>query len=43
VLRELGRRLEVEMPIAEGVCAVLGGVSLLDLVAQLMGRGPTSE
>jgi glycerol-3-phosphate dehydrogenase (NAD(P)+) len=43
VLRELGRRLEVEMPIAEGVCAVLGGVSLLDLVAQLMGREPTSE
>jgi glycerol-3-phosphate dehydrogenase (NAD(P)+) len=42
-LRDLGRRLDVELPIAEGVCAVLGGVSLLDLVAQLMGREPTSE
>ena len=29
--------------ITEGVCAVLGGVSLADLVAQLMRREPTTE
>ena len=43
VLRDLSHRLGVEMPITEGVCAVLGGVSLADLVAQLMGREPTAE
>jgi glycerol-3-phosphate dehydrogenase len=31
------------MPITEGVCAVLEGVSLRDLVDQLMRREPTSE
>ena len=43
VLRELAHRLEVEMPITEGVCAVLSGVPLMDLVAQLMEREPTVE
>jgi glycerol-3-phosphate dehydrogenase (NAD(P)+) len=43
VLRELAHRLEVEMPITEGVCAVLSGVPLMDLVAQLMDREPTVE
>jgi len=43
VLRDLAHRLGVEMPIAEGVCAVLGGVPLGDLVAQLMARQPTTE
>jgi glycerol-3-phosphate dehydrogenase (NAD(P)+) len=43
VLRDLAHRLEIEMPIAEGVCTVLGGVSLGDLVGTLMGREPTVE
>jgi glycerol-3-phosphate dehydrogenase (NAD(P)+) len=43
VLRNLAHRLGVEMPITEGVCAVLDGVSLTDLVAQLMEREPTVE
>lgn len=42
-LRDLARRLGVEMPITEGVCAVLEGASLTDLVAQLMRRAPTTE
>ena len=43
VLRDLAHRLELELPITEGVCAVLGGVSLVELVAQLMRRDPTVE
>jgi glycerol-3-phosphate dehydrogenase (NAD(P)+) len=43
VLRELSRRLEIELPITEGVCAVLEGVLLTDLVEQLMRREPTTE
>jgi glycerol-3-phosphate dehydrogenase (NAD(P)+) len=43
VLRDLAHRLDVEMPIAEGVCAVLDGVQLTELVAQLMQRDPTIE
>jgi glycerol-3-phosphate dehydrogenase (NAD(P)+) len=43
VLRDLSRRLGIELPITEGVCAVLEGVSLTELVQQLMGRTPTSE
>ncbi len=43
VLRDLAHRIGVEMPITEGVCAVLGGVPLGDLVAQLMAREPTTE
>jgi glycerol-3-phosphate dehydrogenase (NAD(P)+) len=43
VIRDLAHRLGVEMPIAEGVCAVLAGVWLGDLVGSLMEREPTSE
>jgi glycerol-3-phosphate dehydrogenase (NAD(P)+) len=43
VLHELARRLDVELPITDGVCAVLSGQSLTDLVARLMGRQPTEE
>jgi glycerol-3-phosphate dehydrogenase (NAD(P)+) len=43
VLRDLSRRLEIELPITEGVCAVLGGAPLTELVKQLMSRAPTTE
>jgi glycerol-3-phosphate dehydrogenase (NAD(P)+) len=43
VLRDVSRRLGVEMPITEGVCAVLEGTGLNELVAQLMRREPTAE
>lgn len=43
VLRDLSRRLGVELPITEGVCHVLGGQDLQDLLASLMGREPTAE
>jgi len=43
VLRDLAHRLGVEMPITEGVCNVLEGIPLGDLVAALMERDPTSE
>jgi glycerol-3-phosphate dehydrogenase (NAD(P)+) len=43
VLRDVSRRIGIEMPITEGVCAVLGGTALGDLVAQLMRREPTTE
>lgn len=43
VLRDLAHRLELELPITEGVCAVLDGVELTALVAALMERDPTSE
>jgi glycerol-3-phosphate dehydrogenase (NAD(P)+) len=43
VLRDLAHRLDVELPIVEGVCAVLGGVPLIELVSQLMQREPTVE
>jgi glycerol-3-phosphate dehydrogenase (NAD(P)+) len=43
VLRDLAHRLDVELPITEGACAVLGGASLNDLVSGLMGRRPTDE
>ena len=43
VLRDLSRRLGIEMPITEGVCTVLDGVPLVELVATLMDRDPTSE
>ena len=43
VLRELSRRIGVELPITEGVCAVLGGTPLHELAASLMGRRPTTE
>jgi glycerol-3-phosphate dehydrogenase (NAD(P)+) len=43
ILRDLSHRLGVELPITEGVCAILGGQSLGDLVAGLMEREPTEE
>ena len=43
VLRDLSRRLGIELPITEGVCAVLAGTSLTDLVDQLMARPATTE
>ena len=43
VLRDLAHRLDVEMPITEGVCAVLDGTPLTELVAELMRRDPTVE
>ena len=43
VLRDLSHKLGIEMPITEGVCAVLEGVPLTDLVHQLMRRDPTTE
>ena len=43
VLRDLARRLDIELPITDGVCAVLEGVALTDLVQQLMRREPTTE
>jgi glycerol-3-phosphate dehydrogenase (NAD(P)+) len=43
VLRDLSRRLGIELPITDGVCAVLAGTPLLELVESLMRRAPTSE
>jgi glycerol-3-phosphate dehydrogenase (NAD(P)+) len=42
-LRDLSRRVGVELPITEGVCAVLGGSPLHELAASLMGRTATAE
>ena len=44
VLRALSHRVGIELPITEGVCAVLEGrVPLADLAEGLMGRRPTEE
>jgi glycerol-3-phosphate dehydrogenase (NAD(P)+) len=43
VLRDLSHRIGVELPITEGVCAVVGGQPLHELAASLMGRRPTGE
>jgi glycerol-3-phosphate dehydrogenase (NAD(P)+) len=43
VLRDVSRRIGIELPITEGVCDVLEGRSLAELVAGLMGRRPTEE
>jgi glycerol-3-phosphate dehydrogenase (NAD(P)+) len=43
VLRDLSRRVGVEMPITNSVCDILAGKSLDDLIAGLMGRRPTAE
>lgn len=43
VLRDQARRLEIEMPITEGICAVLEGVAVQELVASIMGRRPRAE
>jgi glycerol-3-phosphate dehydrogenase (NAD(P)+) len=43
VLRDLSRRIGVELPITEGVCSILEGQPLHELAASLMGRRPTEE
>ena len=43
VLDDLGTRVGVDLPITSGVCEILGGGSLHELVAGLMGRVPTAE
>jgi glycerol-3-phosphate dehydrogenase (NAD(P)+) len=43
VLRALSERVGVEMPITNAVCDILGGRSLDELIAGLMGRRPTAE
>jgi glycerol-3-phosphate dehydrogenase (NAD(P)+) len=43
VLRDLSRQIGVELPITEGVCAVLEGMPLPELAENLMGRRPTEE
>jgi glycerol-3-phosphate dehydrogenase (NAD(P)+) len=43
VLRDLSHRLGIELPITDGVCAVLGGKPLHELVGNLMRRQPTTE
>jgi glycerol-3-phosphate dehydrogenase (NAD(P)+) len=43
VLRDLSHRLGIELPITDGVCTVLAGLELSELVAGLMGRRPTEE
>jgi glycerol-3-phosphate dehydrogenase (NAD(P)+) len=43
VLRDLSHRLGVELPITEGVCRVLEGTQLHELLSSLMGREPTEE
>ena len=43
VLRDLSRRLSIELPITEAVCAVLAGESLEELITSLMGRRPKGE
>ena len=42
-LRELSQRLGVELPITEGVCRVLEGGDLADLLFMLMSRRPREE
>jgi glycerol-3-phosphate dehydrogenase (NAD(P)+) len=42
-LQRLAHELGVEVPITDGVCAVLAGASLTELVEQLMSRRPTTE
>ena len=43
VLNALAARVGVELPITNAVCEILGGSSLHELVAGLMGREPTAE
>lgn len=43
VLRDVSRRLHIELPITEGVCSVVEGVDLFELVGNLMRRRPTEE
>jgi glycerol-3-phosphate dehydrogenase (NAD(P)+) len=43
VLNEMAQRAGVELPITEGVCAVLSGGEVKELAVELMGRKPTGE
>jgi glycerol-3-phosphate dehydrogenase (NAD(P)+) len=43
VLRDLAGRFGIELPITEGICAVLGGKDLQELIALIMGRQPRPE
>jgi glycerol-3-phosphate dehydrogenase (NAD(P)+) len=43
VLRDLSHGMGIELPITEGVCRVLEGERLNELVSGLMGRQPTEE
>jgi glycerol-3-phosphate dehydrogenase (NAD(P)+) len=43
VLRDLSHRIGVELPITEGVCAVLDGMPIHELAGSLMGRRPSKE
>jgi glycerol-3-phosphate dehydrogenase (NAD(P)+) len=43
VLRDLSRRVGIELPITEAVCGVLEGQSLQELAMSLMGRRPKGE
>jgi len=43
VLKGLSHRLGIELPITEGVCAVLEGMPLHGLLESLMGRRPREE
>jgi glycerol-3-phosphate dehydrogenase (NAD(P)+) len=43
VLRDLSRRLGVELPLTEAICQVLTGKSATELVSRLMSRKPTDE
>jgi glycerol-3-phosphate dehydrogenase (NAD(P)+) len=43
VLRDLARRLGIELPITEAVCRAFEGEHPRDIVARLMGRAPTGE
>ena len=43
VLRDLSHRLGIELPITEGVCAVLEGLPLNELLGVADGRRPTDE
>jgi glycerol-3-phosphate dehydrogenase (NAD(P)+) len=42
-LRDLSHRLGIELPITEGVCAVLAGQPIHELAGALMGRQPRAE
>ncbi len=42
-LRDLSHRLGIELPITEGVCAVLAGQPIHELAGSLMGRQPRAE
>jgi glycerol-3-phosphate dehydrogenase (NAD(P)+) len=43
IVRRVAHDLGIELPITEGVCAVLGGARLHELISGLMGRKPTDE